>query len=175
MSFFTELFSIIWILASDRKENSLKRALFKQQPFKRQRSLTLAAHFIIYALILLLGSANFAFSQNHKQIPKDFTYPESPEIIEIQTPFCVKSISGIVTDSVGAVMSEVLVEQVSEDQKTRISAVFTNDRGLFSFKDLPTGKYFLKFSLPGFGTTLITIVKNRKGKKGLKIVLQPSA
>jgi hypothetical protein len=125
---------------------------------------------IIQALLLLPAQA-----QEKQRVPENFSYPESPEIIQINKAIKSKSISGIITDPSGAAASEVLVERLEANWGKRIEAILTDSKGYFAFTRNTPGVYFLKISKPGFNSMLLKVeVTTRKANSSLKIGLRVS-
>src|SRR3989454_10408403 len=61
------------------------------------------------------------------------------------------TISGIITDSTGAVLPGVVVRAVNADTRQRTSAT-SNDRGFYALTLLPVGTYTIEAELAGFRT-----------------------
>jgi hypothetical protein len=59
------------------------------------------------------------------------------------------SISGTVKDSSGAVVAKAIVVAINTDTSTNISAA-TNNKGVYTFPVLPTGRYDIQINLAGF-------------------------
>src|SRR6202165_4412745 len=70
----------------------------------------------------------------------------------VSTASAQSTISGIATDSSGAVMSEVKVEAASEALIERSRAVTTNGEGRYAIVDLRPGSYTVTFTIEGFNT-----------------------
>src|SRR5215471_19131748 len=62
------------------------------------------------------------------------------------------TISGVVRDPTGAVMSGVKVEAASDVLIERSRAVLTSSDGRYAIVDLRPGLYTMTFTLPGFST-----------------------
>lgn len=125
---------------------------------------------IIQALLLFPAQV-----QEKQGVPENFSYPESPEIIQINKVIESKSMSGIITDSSGTAASEVLVERLEDNWGKRIEATLTDSKGYFAFTKNTPGIYFLKLSKPGFNSMLLKVkVKTRKANPKLKIGLRIS-
>jgi hypothetical protein len=125
---------------------------------------------IVQALLPL-----FAQAQEKQRVPDNFSYPESPEIIQINKSIKSKSMSGIITDPSGAAASDVLVEILEDNWGKRVEAVFTNSEGNFTFTRRPPGIYFLKISKPGFDSMLLKVeVTTKRASSRLKIRLKLS-
>jgi hypothetical protein len=63
------------------------------------------------------------------------------------------TISGIITDSTGAVLPGVLVTAIHADTRQRISAT-SNQRGFYALTLLPVGTYTVEAELAGPARTL---------------------
>jgi hypothetical protein len=125
--------------------------------------------------LALAGSPCLSLSASNGkgvQVPKDFSYPESPSTTKLEQPITARSLSGSVLVPSGSKIPKVLVELVSEDWKTRVDARFTNSEGLFVFAKVPMGKHFLKLSMPGFDTLLVTVITKKKTKARLRLYLK---
>jgi hypothetical protein len=126
---------------------------------------------LLLGLLLLPGEANLFANLKFQQrsVPKDFSYPEASETVEIESS--AKSLSGIVKSPNGDVLSDVLVERVGSDWKNRLDATLTNSKGKFALSNLPEGKYYLKVSKSGFSTLLVKVILKKKAKSRLEFAL----
>ncbi len=128
--------------------------------------------FILVSVVSLGGINLFAQEKiSRRPVPKDFSYPEASETVEIEEPFSAKSLSGIIELPNGGGIADVLVERVSSDWSTRLDAAFTDSEGRFSFSDAPRGTYYLKLSKTGFSTLRVKVHLNKKAKSHLKLAL----
>src|SRR5262245_37551526 len=126
----------------------------------------------ITLLIIQSLSLRPAQAQEKQRVPEDFNYPESPQIIQVDKVIKSKSLSGIITDSVGAAVSDVLVEKLEDNWGKRVEAILTDSKGYFAFIGAKPGLYFLKISKPGFDSMLLKVeVTTRKASSRLKIAL----
>ena len=85
-----------------------------------------------------------------------------------------KALSGMVAAPAGSKIPKALVEIVGDDWKTRIDARFTNSEGSFTFAKAPIGKHYLKLSMPGFDTLLVTVMTTKESRARLRLFLKPS-
>lgn len=110
-----------------------------------------------------------------QQVAKDFSYPESPATIKVESPYKAKSLAGRISDPTGAGLEKALVERLSSGWKKRIDATFTDSEGSFSFPQYSSGKtQFLKISKPGFNTLLVKVKIKDSVKSLLSIKLGAS-
>lgn len=105
------------------------------------------------------------------QVPQDFAYPEAMAEVLLETPIVAGSLSGKVFNWNGDELEKVLVERVTPDWRTRIDATFTDSEGCFYLPSPPSGRYYLRFSLPGWGTVLAKIKVSKKTKSQIKVEL----
>ena len=127
-------------------------------------------------IALLIWSVAPFLSVAGKQTQKvspGFSYPESQETIKVDAEIKSRSLSGRVIDPGGASASKVLVERLRPGWGKRISAVFSNADGRFSFS-VGSGTHYLRVSKPGFNTMLLKVTVGAKAKSNLRIDLKPS-
>jgi hypothetical protein len=72
-----------------------------------------------------------------RSVPKDFSYPEASQIVEINAS--AKSLSGVVQTPGGGGLPDALVERVDSDWKQRLDATFTDSEGRFVLPNVPVG------------------------------------
>jgi hypothetical protein len=72
-------------------------------------------------------------------------FAAAPSILEAQS-----AVSGVVTDTSGAVLPGVLVEASSPVLIEKVRTATTDTQGLYSLVDLRPGVYALTFTLAGF-------------------------
>ncbi len=108
-------------------------------------------------------------STKEYDVPKEFNYPESPEIIEFEKPFVFKALNGTITDNVGFPIPKVLVELVKADWKSRIKATLTDEQGKFILDESSPGINYIKISKDGFNTIFVKIIVDKKSKDTFKI------
>jgi Carboxypeptidase regulatory-like domain len=101
-------------------------------------------------------------SAQQRPVPKDFSYPEGSETVQIEIKAGI--LSGIVTDPNDGALSDVLVERMGSNWTNRSAAVFSDSRGMFRLSRVPYGVYYLKLSKPNFSTLKIK-VRIRNGSK----------
>ena len=131
---------------------------------------------LIFGVVLVGSQCQYvkASQKNGREVPKDFSYPESPSTTRVEVPMFAKSLSGFVAAPSGSKIPKALVEIVSEDWKTRLGAIFTDSEGSFLSARAPIGKHYLKISMPGFDTLLITVITTKRSHARLKLFLNPS-
>jgi len=129
-------------------------------------------------VVVLIGSQSAPVSasqESGKEVPKGFSYPESPKTTELKNPIRTTSLSGTVADAAGFPIPRILVELVSRDWKRRLAAIFTDSEGTFAFATARKGKHYLKLSGPGFDSLMVRVIATKKAKaKRLKLFLNPS-
>ena len=101
-------------------------------------------------------------SAQQRSVPKDFSYPEGSQSVQIEING--GALSGIVTDPNGGRLPDVLVERMGANWTNRNGAVFTDSCGRFRFSRVGNGAYYLKLSKPGFSTLKVK-VRLRNGSK----------
>ena len=122
-------------------------------------------------LLLLALTANL-FAQGpiqQRKVPKDFSYPEASEIVQVD--LTSRSLGGVVRVPNGEDLADALVERVSSDWKNRLDATFTDSEGRFKLSSLPDGNYFLRVSKSGFCTLRIKLRLKRKAKSEMDLEL----
>jgi hypothetical protein len=75
------------------------------------------------------------------------------------------SVSGTVKDAQGAVIPGAAVTLISETRGTQLSDVFTNDRGDFTFVNVPPDRYTVQVSMSGFKTSKQTGISVSPGDR----------
>jgi hypothetical protein len=75
------------------------------------------------------------------------------------------TVSGTVKDAQGAVIPGAAVTLISETRGTQLSDVFTNDRGDFTFVNVPADKYTIQVSMTGFKTSKQTGISVSPGDR----------
>ena len=129
------------------------------------------------SVALLIGILPFigvARNQRGQKVPAGFKYPQSQETIQVDAEIESRSLSGVVIDPSGSGHSKVLVERLRHGWRNRISAVFTNADGQFTFAGVHSGIYFLRVSKPGFNTMLLKVRVTAKTKSTVRIDLKLS-
>jgi hypothetical protein len=121
------------------------------------------AAWIIQVILLISVQA-----QEKQKVPEDFSYPPSPQIIQINKAMRSNSLSGVITDPSGSATSEVLVEILESNWGNRIEAILTDSEGVFAFTKNAPGVYFLRLSKPGFDSMLLKVQVAKK-KAGLRL------
>jgi hypothetical protein len=106
-----------------------------------------------------------------QQVAKDFSYPESPETIKVETPYEAESLAGRISDPTGVGLERALVECLSSGWKKRIDATFTGSEGSFSFSRCSGKTQFLRISKSGFNTLLVKVKIKENQKSPLNIKL----
>ena len=94
------------------------------------------------------------------------------ETIEIETPQKAKRIAGVVTDPTGYPLSEVTVEERSDDWRTVLRSTETDEHGKFHFSTSRNKKvYHLEFVRSGFKWVRITVELEKKGARSIVVSL----
>jgi len=126
---------------------------------------------LILSSMLLTGGANLSVSQESQRrpVPKDFSYPEASQIVEIDAS--AKSLSGVVRDPSGGGLPDTLVERVDSDWGNRLDATFTDSEGRFALPNVPNGKYYLKISKADFSTLKVKVRVKKRAKSRLELEL----
>ena len=92
------------------------------------------------------------------------------EIVEIEKPQVAKSVAGVIYDPSGAALSGVTVEERTEDWRTVLRSVQTDENGKFHFSN---GKdrdvYYLQFSRSGFNWLRIRLKLVKKAKPSIVV------
>jgi Carboxypeptidase regulatory-like domain len=135
-------------------------------PSQLKRSMLLCPmnrrHAIVIAFLVLLYAGATETSAGQRPVPREFSYPEASQSVEIEVG--AGTLSGIVADPNGGPLTNVLVERVGASWANRVSAVLTDSRGRFRFSRQPNGDYYLKITKPNFSTLKVK-VNLRKGSK----------
>ncbi|MCA1594068.1 MAG: carboxypeptidase-like regulatory domain-containing protein [Acidobacteria bacterium] len=126
---------------------------------------------LFFGLLLLVSGSNLSASQKsqRRSVPKDFSYPEASQIVEIDAS--AKSLSGVVQSPGGDGLPDALVERVDSDWKQRLDATFTDSEGRFALLHVPNGKYYLKISKADFSTLRVKVHLKKRAKSRLELVL----
>jgi hypothetical protein len=107
-------------------------------------------------------------------VPTGFSYPDAPLIIEIEPIQISNCLCGIVQNSVGYEMGGVLIEILDAQTKHRVVATFSDSHGQFRLNPGHAVKdqYLLKFSKPGFNTTMMRVRLDPSVSQKLTVKLQ---
>jgi hypothetical protein len=120
----------------------------------------------------LVVLAVVATSAQNKGTLEGFTKSASEHIInELEQPFQVQSISGLVThDGVGQYpLKDVLVEIKGPGDHDTIRRTRTGGNGQFRIGHVPAGIYRFKVTLNGFQSVIGTIIVSKSAAKGSRI------
>ena len=126
----------------------------------------------VSVVVLLLVMAGSPLSQariQQRSVPKDFSYPEASETLEVV--LLTKALSGVVRVPNGEGLEDALVERVDAEWKKRFDATLTDAKGRFDLTCLPDGKYFLKVSKSGFSTLRVKVTLKEKTKSVIDLEL----
>jgi hypothetical protein len=128
---------------------------------------------LLLGLLLLVGVKNSSANQKARPrpVPKNFSYPEASEIVEIEA--LAKSLSGIVGSANGDGLPDALVERVDSNWENRLAATFTDSQGRFNLSKVPDGTYYLKVSMSGFSTLRVKVILKKRAKSRLELELPP--
>ena len=108
---------------------------------------------------------------SRRAVPRDFSYPEGSETIEIEAAIPAGALSGVVEVQSGGGIPDVLVERVTPDWEARLDAAFSDSGGRFSLSRVPPGSYYLKLSKPGFSTLRVKVRVKKRDKSRLRLRL----
>jgi hypothetical protein len=122
---------------------------------------------IVVAAMLYFSALDVSAQQ--RPVPKDFSYPEGSQTIQIEIN--AATLSGIVTDPNGGALSDVLVERMGVDWTNRSAAVFSDSRGVFRLSRVPNGVYYVKLSKPNFSTLKVKVRLRNGSKSRLRLRL----
>lgn len=122
---------------------------------------------IIFLALLYADAAEMSAGQ--RPVPREFSYPESSESVEIEVG--AGTLSGIVADPNGGPLTNALVERVGASWANRVSAVFTDSQGRFRFSRQPNGEYYLKITKPNFSTLKVKVNLRNESKSKLRLRL----
>jgi len=90
----------------------------------------------------------------------------APPPLKTQTPQDnLSSLSGTVTDSTGAVVTQVTITIANLDTGAA-RTLKPNQAGQYTANDLPSGRYTVKAEAAGFKTTLVTGIVLKQGERG---------
>lgn len=99
---------------------------------------------------------------------KGFTKsPTEHIIVEVDEPFTVRVVRGVVLDPSGAEMDGVVVE--IQDGTGRIRGTRTGPKGAFKLGGVPKGTYRFKVTMNGFQSVVGQIVVSKKANKDNKV------
>lgn len=136
---------------------------------------------IVWLILGLVMSSEVSFpvhsgfaQRTRKEVPVGFSYPQSPDTIEIERPFSARSLHGIISDSNKTVLEDALVERLEARSGRRVYAVFTDSNGAFAIPSGPGNVQSLKISKAGYNTLLIKVVIKKSGKSQLFLYMGPS-
>lgn len=104
----------------------------------------------------------------------DFTKSPTEHIInQIEQPFVVQSVSGVVSRKQGdqGPLSGVLFEIQGPGVGRKIRRSKTDERGRFKIGHVPKGTYKFKATLEGFQSAMGTITVSKKATKTAKITI----
>lgn len=93
-------------------------------------------------------------------------------IIEVEKVQVVKSVSGVVSDASGALITGATVAEVSADRKTVIQSTVTNANGVFSLPPPCDGRiHHLMVSMKNFNPLLVHVKVSKRTSKLLDLQL----
>jgi Carboxypeptidase regulatory-like domain len=105
---------------------------------------------------------------------KGFTKSPTEHIIdELDKPFTVRAVKGVVLDPSSAEMDGVVVE--IQDAAGRIRGTKTSPKGTFKLGGVPEGTYRFKVTMNGFQSVVGQIVVSKKANEAdrIKIDMKP--
>lgn len=128
----------------------------------------------IASLLLGLSFALTPDAMTRSQVG-DFTRSPTERIInEIDQPFVVRTVAGMITLPFGdGPIAGVLFEIQGPDTDRTIRQCKTDDKGRFKMGRVPEGTYRFKATLGGFQSEMGTIIISKKalGTNGIKIAM----
>ena len=139
------------------------------------RAETILKKCVLALAVFYLSWATYAQSVCGGRVarPNETTRPGADEDISVIESKPRKSIFGVVNDVNGEPLKDVLVEvfalsknESDREEKKRIIACKTDEKGRFCFKELAAGKYEILYSLDGGWkhTSLSVVVAPRSSK-----------
>jgi hypothetical protein len=125
-------------------------------------------NFVSIALALVLGTFCPAQERFESGWLKGFTKSPTEHIInEMDGPFRVLVVRGVVLDPSGAEMDGVVVE--IQDATGQIRGTKTGPKGTFKLGGVPNGTYRFKVTMNGFQSVVGQIVVSKKANKDEKV------
>ncbi len=126
-------------------------------------------HFVLFLMVGVIVIAQ----EVKNPAAGDFTSSPTEHIIEqIQKPFVVRSVKGIITCCDEEPMPDVLFEIQGQGADGRIRRTTTNKEGRFKIADVPDGTYRFKTTLNGWQSVVGTIIVSGKAQRKETITLQ---
>jgi hypothetical protein len=116
---------------------------------------------------MLLGGAGCT-NRRVLSVEPSFHYPEQGFTIEAPTESTESNLSGHVFDPANAPVSGALVEVFDPRTQSRVFGQLTAVSGLFIFHRLPTGRFNLMITKPGFSRS-VTPLEVRDGSHLTKL------
>ena len=105
---------------------------------------------------------------------KGFTKSPTEHIIdELDNPFTVRAVRGVVLDPSGTEMDGVVVEL--QDEAGRTKGTKTSRKGTFKLDGVPEGTYRFKVTMNGFQSVVGQIVVSKKANKADRIKIEMKA
>lgn len=131
-------------------------------------------HLLVAVMLLCFNSSTIPVAGQkvpRREVPKDFSYPEGSETVEIDAAIPVGALVGGVELQNSGGIPDVLVERVGPDWKARLDATFSDSEGRFSLSHVPPGTYYLKLSKSGFSTLRVKVKVKKRSKSRLQLTL----
>ena len=123
--------------------------------------------FKIFALLFCISLGGPASAQDRFDSGRYKGFIKSPTeqvIVELERPFEVRSIRGLITDHIGYPMPDVLFE-VRNPTTGKVFTTHTDHHGRFKMSSLPAGTYSFKARRSGFQSVTGRIVVSKKADR----------
>lgn len=113
----------------------------------------------LIVFVVISGAVSCFVAGRKSAIRRGFSYPDSPELVEIEEIKISNCLCGVVQNMQGDELDGVLVERLGEQRRERVSAILSDKKGRFHLDQGNTGgdSYLLRFSKPGFNSILVRV------------------
>ena len=99
----------------------------------------------------------------------NFSAAAQMQLVEVEEVQLSKSSAGVVIDPSGATISNVTIEERSDDWKIVLRTTHSDEEGRFHFSWHPNRIVHLEFSSPGFNRLRIRVRLDQKGEAKLLV------